>query len=93
MKISEKKALEAYPIKIDRIYYGLPLINGAEPFTDDVNIHQRNAYIKGYDKAMQDIKQYVEELIRHEEKEWGEHNVDFGLYTIIGHIVEIEENE
>lgn len=59
-KISEQKALEAYPIKIDRIYYGLPLLNGAEPFTDDVNIHQRNAYIKGYDKAMQDIFNYLE---------------------------------
>lgn len=50
-------------------------------------------YQEGYDQAMQDIKQYVEELIRHEEKEWGEHNVDFGLYAILGHIVKIEENE
>lgn len=52
-KLAEQKALKAYPIKIDRIYYGLPLINGAEPFTDDVNIQQRNAYSQGYDQAMQ----------------------------------------
>ena len=90
-KIAEQKALEAYPIKIDRIYYGLPLLNGAEPFTDDVNIQQRNAYIKGYDQALCDIKQQIKEIIEHQEKEWGKPNVDIGLYTILGYIVEKEE--
>ena len=63
-RISEQKALEAYPIKIDRIYYGLPLLNGAEPFTDDVNIQQRNAYIQGYDQAFQDFMEKAERYLQ-----------------------------
>ena len=83
-KIAEQKALEAYPEKWYR---------DCDGDSWDANEKLRKGYIKGYDKAMKDIKQYVEELIKHEEKEWGERNVDFGLYTILGHIVKIEENE
>lgn len=61
-KIAEQKALEAYPIKRYRIYYGLPRIDGEGPFTDDVNIPQRNAYIKGYDQAMKDFLEKAEEF-------------------------------
>lgn len=83
-KIAEQKALEAYPTPLDNS----PFVS--KGFIDE---KRREGYIVGYDQAMQDIKQYVEELIRHEEEEWGEHNVDFGLYTILGHVVKIEENE
>lgn len=93
-KISEQKALGAYPkmSRISETHRVIPADNKSHRF-GDANEENREAFIKGYDQAMQDIKQYVEKLIRHEEKELGEHNVDFGLYTILGHIVKIEENE
>ena len=86
-KIAEQKALEAYPLPKEEPE-STSFIN-----KETFNSAKRTGYIAGYDQAMQDIKQYVEELIRHEEKEWGEHNVDFGLYAILGHVVKIEENE
>lgn len=44
-KISEQKALEAYPIKIRH--------------SMDSNRNYREGYIVGYDKAMQDIKEFI----------------------------------
>lgn len=76
-KISEQKALEAYPITND--------------MTDFQRQYERYAYLKGYDQALCDIKQRIKEIIEHQEKEWGKSNVDIGLYTILGHIVETEE--
>ena len=56
MKISEKKALEEYPQKIG--------------YTDmgdvDWNLPQRNAYLLGYDQAMQD---FIEKACEWLEKE------------------------
>lgn len=80
-KIAEKKALEAYPILFSER-------NGYDNTFKD----RRESYIKGYDQALCDIKQRIKEIIEHQEKEWGKSNVDIGLYTILGHIVETEED-
>ena len=85
MKISEEKALEEYPIDI------IPDDDTMGFTSSDRNEVIRLGYIKGYDQALCDIKQRVKEIIEHQEKEWGKPNVDIGLYTILGHIVEKEE--
>lgn len=82
-KISEQKALEGYP---KETYYDRDVCDYV-----DVNATRRDGYIKGYDQALCDIKQRIKEIIEHQEKEYGKPNVDIGLYTILGHIVEIEE--
>ena len=83
-KIAEQKALESYPPEYEQ-----------EDFDEtwDMNLQYREPYIEGYDQALSDIKQRVKEIIEHQEKEWGKPNVDIGLYTILGYIVEKEENE
>lgn len=48
-KIAEKKALEAYP-KAPSPYYDDHIL--------DRNVNCRVGYIKGYDQAMQDIKEF-----------------------------------
>lgn len=82
-KIAEQKALEAYPI--------CNCYNEQCMMQEDVNIESRTGYEEGYDQALCDIKQRVKEIINNQEKEWGVSNVDIGLYTILGHIVEMEE--
>lgn len=47
-KISEQKALEAYPIVYYRNSGGI----------DDANTSDRAVYEEGYDQAMQDIKEF-----------------------------------
>lgn len=80
-KIAEQKALKAYPILFSER-------NGYDStFKDRIE-----SYTKGYDQALCDIKQRIKEIIEHQEKEWGKSNVDIGLYTILGHIVETEED-
>lgn len=81
-KISEQKALEAYP-KASSPYYDDHIL--------DRNVNCRAGYIQGYDQALFDIKVKIQELIRQQEKEHGVGNVDFGLYTILGHIIGILE--
>lgn len=55
-KIAEQKALEAYPQKIG--------------YTDmgdvDWNLPQRNAYLLGYDQAMQDFLEKAEKFFKNE---------------------------
>lgn len=53
-KISEKKALEAYP-KAPSPYYDDHIL--------DRNVNCRAGYIKGYDQAMQDFMEKAEELL------------------------------
>lgn len=86
-KIAEKKALEEYP-KINH-----PYNTDVEKEIDAKRAYYRTSYIVGYDDALADIKQYVQTMINTQKKEWGAPNVDLGLYTILGYIVEIEENE
>lgn len=74
-KIAEKKAGGAYP----------------KALIGNLDNLKKDGFIKGYDQALCDIKQRIKEIIEHQEKEWGESNVDIGLYTILGHIVEKEE--
>lgn len=59
-KISEQKALEAYPEE-KHITYGM--ISGGNPFEIDINTRERNGYIKGYDQAMQDFLEKAEEFL------------------------------
>lgn len=54
MKISEKKALEAYPI--------CNCYNEQCMMKEDVNFESRIAYEEGYDKAMQDMVKDSEHL-------------------------------
>lgn len=84
-KISEQKALEAYP-KAKEEPYSTGFIN-----RETFNSSKREGYIMGYDQALCDIKHRVKEIINNQEKEWGKQNVDIGLYTILGYIVEKEE--
>jgi len=84
-KIAEQKALEEYLIDI------IPDDDTMGFTSSDRNEVIRLGYIKGYDQALCDIKQRIKEAIEHQEKEWGKHNVDIGLFTILGHIVETEE--
>ena len=81
-KIAEQKALEAYPPEYEQ-----------EDFDEtwDMNTQYREPYIQGYDQALCDIKKRVIEIIDYQKKEWFETNADIGLYTILGHIVELEE--
>jgi hypothetical protein len=81
-KIAEQKAWQEYPIPLDND----PFIS--KGFIDE---KRREGYIVGYSQALSDIKQRVKEIINNQEKEWGKPNVDIGLYTILGHIVETEE--
>lgn len=74
-KIAEQKSLEAYP----------------NALIGNLDNLKKDGFIKGYDQALCDIKQRVKEIIEHQEKEYGKPNVDIGLYTVLGHIVEIEE--
>ena len=91
-KIAEQKALEAYPEHRVTRYGPLYAYDGTDtPSEYDENIVTRKAFIEGYDQALCDIKQRIKEIIGHQEKEWGKSNVDIGLYTILGHIVEKEE--
>lgn len=84
-KISEQKALEAYP------EVNPPYRTNIEAQVNVEHAYKREGYIRGYDQALCDIKQRIKEIIEHQEKEWGKSNVDIGLYTILGHIVETEE--
>jgi len=70
-----------------------PYCTDVEKEIDAKRAYYRTSYIVGYDDALADIKQYVQTMINTQKKEWGEHNVDLGLYAILGYIVEIEENE
>jgi hypothetical protein len=54
MKISEEKALEEYP---KETYYDRDVCDYV-----DVNATRRDAYIKGYDQAMKDFFERVEEF-------------------------------
>lgn len=55
MKISEKKALEAYPVKELKDNFG----------TRDINRCMREAYIQGYEQAMQDFLEKAEMYLRY----------------------------
>ncbi|MBO7734330.1 MAG: hypothetical protein J6S67_17325 [Methanobrevibacter sp.] len=50
-KISEKKALEAYPNKYTHTPFGINIA--------DINDFKREAYTEGYDQAMQDFLEYL----------------------------------
>lgn len=51
-KIAENKALEAYP---EVKYKTLGMLEGGGLIEVDLNIQNRDGYIKGYDQAMQDF--------------------------------------
>lgn len=49
-KIAEKKALEAYPVRMEQFPFCLN--------PQDTNESQRRAYKEGYEQAMQDIEEW-----------------------------------
>lgn len=84
-KVAEQKALEEYPIAI------IPDDDTMGFTSSDRNEIIRFGYINGYDQALCDIKQRIIEIINNQKKEWLLTDADIGLYTILGHIVEMEE--
>lgn len=56
-KISEQKALEAYPDKYIHLPFGINIA--------DINDFKREGYVKGYDQAMQDFLEKAEMYLRY----------------------------
>lgn len=97
-KIAHEKALERYPedyaysrLDDDAVDYTEIDGDGVKWMKVDTNKTAREGYTKGYNQAMSDIKRYVRELIGKQEKMMGALHADIGLYTILGHIVLMEE--
>mgnify|MGYP007133702410 CR=1 FL=1 len=97
-RIAEQRSLAEYPedyaysrLDDDDTDYTEIDGDGVKWLKIDANRTIREGYAKGYSHALDDIKLYVKQVIGEQENRAGALHADIGLYTILGHIVLMEE--